>query len=88
VAQYRAGRYQDALKTLTRADQVHRQTDKRSLPTDLAFLCMAQQQQGMKAEARATFGRLTEAMSPWAGNAEYEGFRREAAACVGEKKGS
>ncbi|HJT78605.1 MAG TPA: protein kinase [Gemmataceae bacterium] len=88
MAQYRAGRYKDALQTLTHADQVHRQAAKQSFPADLAFLCMAQYQLGMKAEARATFGRLTQALKAKASNAEDEGFRRETAALVNEKKGS
>jgi WD40 repeat protein/tRNA A-37 threonylcarbamoyl transferase component Bud32 len=88
VAQYRAGRYKVALQTLTRADQVHRQADKQSFPTDLAFLCMAQQTLGMKAEARATFERLSQVMKSWAGNAEYEGLQRGAAACIQGQKGS
>jgi tetratricopeptide (TPR) repeat protein len=86
VARYRAGRYKDALQTLTSADQAKRQTDKQSLPSDLAFLCMAQHQLGMKVEARATFEQLTQVMKPWAGNAEYEGFRREAEALLQENK--
>ncbi len=49
---------------------------------------MAQYQLGMKAEARATFGRLTQALKAKASNAEDEGFRRETAALVNEKKGS
>ncbi len=88
IAQYRAGRYKDALQTLTRTDQASRRITKQSLPRELAFLCMAQQQLGMKAEARATLERLTQAMKSWPPNAEWESFRREAAALMNEKKGS
>ena len=63
VAQYRAGRYQEALATLTRSDQIKSKVPNGSpAPSDLAFLAMAQHRLGKKAEARATLARLIQAM--------------------------
>jgi Flp pilus assembly protein TadD len=79
VAQYRAGRYADALTTLMKSEKLNA-TQKGSPPSDLAFLAMTQHQLGKKDQARATLGRLREAMkqSPWAEDADSTGFLREA----------
>jgi hypothetical protein len=88
VAQYRVGRYKEALVTLTRSDQTNLKSQKGSRPYDLAFLAMAQHQLGQKAEARATFERLNQALKDpaVAGNQEYVGFLHEAEALLHEKK--
>jgi tetratricopeptide (TPR) repeat protein len=79
VAQYRVGRYADALDTLTKSEKLN-VTEGRSHPGDLAFLAMAQHQLGKKDEARTTLERLRKVMkqSPWTQGAESVGFLREA----------
>jgi hypothetical protein len=79
VAQYRAGRYADALATLTKSEKLTA-TKEGSLPADRAFLAMARHQLGNKDEAKATLGRLRETMKQprWAQDAEAAGFLREA----------
>jgi WD40 repeat protein/tetratricopeptide (TPR) repeat protein len=63
VAQYRVGKYQEAIDTLTHSDNLNRKTFGDSLPADLAFLSMAQHRFGMKKQALATFERLRQIMS-------------------------
>ncbi len=89
IAQYRTGRYPEALATLTRSDQINAKANKTSQPTDLAFLAVTQFRLGKKAEARSTFARLRQVMKDpaMAGNQEYAGFLREAEALLQEKKG-
>jgi hypothetical protein len=79
VAQYRVGRYADALATLTKSEKLNA-TKQGSHPADLAFLAMTQHQLDKKDEAKATLGRLREATKQprWARNAEAVGFLREA----------
>jgi hypothetical protein len=88
IAQYRAGRYQEALATLTRSDQIHSKVGKGSQPADLAFLAMAQHHLGQNAQARSTFARLRQVMKDpaVAGNQESVGFQREAEALLQERK--
>jgi hypothetical protein len=78
-AQYRVGRYAEALATLTESDKLQA-TPEGSLPADLAFLAMARHQLGKKDEAKATLARLREVMKQpgWAKQAESQGFLREA----------
>jgi serine/threonine protein kinase/Flp pilus assembly protein TadD len=79
VAQYRAGRYADALATLTKSENLNA-TKEGSHPTDLAFLAMTLDQLCKKAEAKATLGRLREVMKQprWEQYDEAAGFLREA----------
>jgi hypothetical protein len=79
VAQYRVGRYDDALATLTKSEKLNA-TKEGSLPADLAFLAMTQHQLGKKDEAKATLGLLREVMKQprWTQDAESVGFLREA----------
>jgi tetratricopeptide (TPR) repeat protein len=83
VAQYRVGRYADALATLTKSDKLNA-TKEGLYPTDLAFLAMTQHQLGKKDEAKATLGRLREVrkQSPWLKYGEREDFLREAKALI------
>jgi tetratricopeptide (TPR) repeat protein len=89
VAQYRAGRYAEALATLTKSEELNA-TKEGSHPTDLAFLAMAQYQLGNKDVAKATLGRLRETMElpPWAKNAQAVGFLREAEELIEGKAAS
>jgi hypothetical protein len=54
MAQYRVGRYQDALTTLSRADQLHTTHPD----ANLAFLALAQHRLGHTEQARVTSSRL------------------------------
>jgi WD40 repeat protein/Flp pilus assembly protein TadD len=62
VAQYRMGKYQEALATLTRSEKINRTAAGRSAPSDLAFLCLAQHRLGMKQQALETFVRFQRTM--------------------------
>jgi WD40 repeat protein/Flp pilus assembly protein TadD len=83
IAQYRMGRYTDALATLTKSEKLNA-TKEGSLPVDLAFLAMTQHQLGKKVEAKETLGRLRGTMKQprWARDAPFArdeaGFLREA----------
>jgi WD40 repeat protein len=79
VAQYRVGRYPDALTTLTKAEKLPAAKED-SLPTSLAFLAMTQHQLGQKDEAKATLIQLRKVMKQpsRAKDAEAQGFLREA----------
>ena len=79
VAQYRTGRYADALATLTKSEKMNATTDG-SHPADLAFLAMAQHVLGRKKEAQETLERLHDVMKNlrWFKDPEARGFLREA----------
>jgi Flp pilus assembly protein TadD len=57
IAQYRLGRYREALATLTPADPM-----AVGSPADLAFLAMTQHELGQKEQAQATLIRLRETL--------------------------
>jgi hypothetical protein len=87
IAQYRVGRYAEALATLARAEEIEAKLApfvRNSQPSDLAFMAMAEHRLGKKVEARATLGRLREVVKQptWAANAEAQGFLREAQALI------
>jgi WD40 repeat protein len=89
VAQYRCGRYREALTTLTHSDQINSAGMQHSQPFDLAFLAMTQFQLGKMAEARSMLARLIEIMKPGAvvwDEAQSGRFLREAEALIQEKK--
>jgi WD40 repeat protein/cell division protein FtsL len=79
VAQYRVGRLQDALATLTRPE-----LSKQDLPAELAFLAMTQYRLDQKEQARATLSRLRQVFQEprWSEDAEMHGFVREAEALI------
>jgi hypothetical protein len=91
VAQYRTGRYAEALATLTRSEKLNA-TEEGADPADLAFLAMVQHQLGKKDEAKVTLARLRNVMKQprWASDAEAQGFLREAEQLLEDKatKGS
>jgi Tol biopolymer transport system component len=88
VSQYRAGRYADALATLTKSEKLNA-AEEGAHPSDVAFLAMTQHQLGKKDLATATLGRLREVMKQprWAQNAEAVGFLREAKELIEGKAG-
>jgi tetratricopeptide (TPR) repeat protein len=86
VAQYRMGRYADALATLTKSEKMNA-TKAGSHPADLAFLAMAQHHLGHENEALAMLDRLHEVMQNmrWFRDAESRAFLREAEETLNEK---
>jgi WD40 repeat protein len=62
IAQYRSKRNQEAVASLTHADKSHSGGPSGPIPADLAFLAMAQHQQGQKDAAQDTFKRLRSVM--------------------------
>jgi WD40 repeat protein len=81
MAQYRQGKWTEALSTLTRAA-------RRDDPVNLAFQAMALFRLGQKAESEDRLRRLRELMkSPdRAGNTEIEGLLREVGNLIGAAK--
>jgi Tfp pilus assembly protein PilF len=79
VAQYRTGRYAEALQTLRKSEKLNTPTIGLQ-PADLAFLAMALYQLGKKDEAKSPLSRLRELMRQprWANDAEAQSLLREA----------
>jgi tetratricopeptide (TPR) repeat protein len=88
VAYYRVGDYAKALETLLRSDQINKPQFQGSIPSDLAFLTMTQQQLGHAKEAQAELDRLRERIKDprWAKDDEAQGFLREAEALLATPK--
>jgi WD40 repeat protein/serine/threonine protein kinase len=79
MAQYRLGKYREAIDTLTRVDGVNKGS-----PAALAFLAMAQFQLGQKDKAKDNLTRLRDGLKKheWVKDDEVQGFLREAAAVL------
>jgi WD40 repeat protein len=79
VAQYRAGRYADAVVTLVRSERLNSTPKRGPFPADLAFLAMAHHRLGHAAEAAACLDRLRKVMKTggWQSDPEAKGFLRE-----------
>jgi tetratricopeptide (TPR) repeat protein len=60
VAQFRAGRYREAVSTLTRSDQLNSKPPDDLFPPDLTLLDLAQHRLGQSDKAQAALGRLRE----------------------------
>jgi eukaryotic-like serine/threonine-protein kinase len=86
VAQYRAGQYEAAAKTLMASDKLNAVANKGSIPADLAFLAMALHQLGQKEKAQAILERLRKSMQSetWAKNEEAKAFAQQAESLVKE----
>ena len=84
MAYYRVGNYQKALATLVRSDQINKAELQESLPSNLAFLAMTQQQLGNAKEAQTELKRLRERLE----HPPYEeyGFLREAESLLAKPK--
>jgi WD40 repeat protein/predicted Ser/Thr protein kinase len=84
VAQYRAGRYREALATLTESERLNALKYGASHPDDLAFLAMTQHQLGKTEEAQATLARLRQiAQGPrWSSHEQAQASLREAGALI------
>jgi WD40 repeat protein len=79
VAQYRAGKYPEAIDTLTRADKLHAAGSAGTQPADLASLTMAHHRLGQQAKARDYLKRLRETLKKAQGtpNDEAKALLRE-----------
>jgi Flp pilus assembly protein TadD len=80
IAYYRLGKYESAVKILTEADRLDAAADQASVPANLAFLAMAEYQQGHKEQAQAFLQRLRALMAErdWSKQAEAKAFANEA----------
>jgi len=86
MALYRAGKYEEAIATLTKAEEQYAKSGG-PRPADWAFLAMAQFKLGKADEAKKSLARLRELMKDTrhAGNAENQAFLREAEALIEPK---
>jgi WD40 repeat protein/serine/threonine protein kinase len=84
VAQYRAGQYLEAVKTLTQSDRLHTVREAGSLPVDLAFLAMAHYRLGQTEKAHEYLNRVRELTQTkwWAMNDNDRAFLGEAEALI------
>jgi tetratricopeptide (TPR) repeat protein len=80
VLQYRNGRYRDAIATLLRSHEAHRNSKTGPQPADLAFLAIAHHALGESDKAREYFRQLTSLCEQpaWKSNEEATGFLKEA----------
>jgi len=62
MAQYRVGKYREAVDTLIRAGQLNANSERDSLAPDLAFQAMAQYRLGQREDAQAALDRLRKAV--------------------------
>jgi hypothetical protein len=84
MAQYRLGTYQEALTTLTHADELNQAAEGGSVPADLALLAMIRYQLRDKDQAQASLDQLRDTMQKanWARNGEAQGLLKEAEALL------
>ena len=84
VAQYRSGIYDQALATLSRADELHSRDRRGGIPEDVAFIAMSLYQLGRVDEASAALDRMRALIHelPVDHSKELRGFRREAETLV------
>jgi Flp pilus assembly protein TadD len=80
VAQYRIGKYAEAVATLFRSDELNSKSNDGSEPADIAFLAIAHFQLGHTDRAHKLLEQLRQLMQTdkWKGNAECQGFFAEA----------
>jgi WD40 repeat protein len=84
MAQYRLGKYQEALTTLTRADELNQAAEGGSVPADLALLAMTRYQMRERDRAQASLTQLRETLQKpnWARNEEAQRLLKEAEALL------
>jgi hypothetical protein len=84
VAQYRAGKYTEAVATLLRSDKANTVTFQGPIPADHAFLAMAYHRLGMAAEAQAALQQMRNSLATkrWAQDAEAQALAKEAEALL------
>ena len=85
VAQYRAGRHERAVETLTRSDSLYVEAGRPEQPANWAFIAMSRQQLGHTQKARAALTKLHELMNNAenAASAENRQFLEEAVELIG-----
>jgi WD40 repeat protein len=84
MAQYRLGKYQEALSTLTHADELNQSAQGGPVPADLAFLAMSRHQMRERYRAQASLTQLRETLQQpkWARNEEAQRLLKEAEALL------
>jgi WD40 repeat protein len=84
MAQYRLGKYQEALATLTHAAELNQAAEGGSVPVDLALLAMIRYQMPDKDRAQANLDQLRQMMqkSNWAQDEEAQRLLKEAEALL------
>jgi WD40 repeat protein/tRNA A-37 threonylcarbamoyl transferase component Bud32/Flp pilus assembly protein TadD len=84
IAQYRTGKYEEAVQTLTPAEKLQADAGVNGQPAALAFLAMALSQLGRQAQARETLKQLRDLMDKpgWAKNDDARCFLAEAEAVL------
>jgi WD40 repeat protein len=84
MAQYRLGKYQEALNTLTHADELNQAAEGGSVPADLAFLAMTSYQMRQRDRAQASLTQLHETLQKpdWARDEEAQRLLKEAEALL------
>jgi tetratricopeptide (TPR) repeat protein len=84
MAQYRLGRYQEALATLTSANELNQAAQGSPVAADLAFLAMCDYQMRQFDRAQASLNRLRETMQEPNSNrdAEAQSLQKEAEALL------
>jgi hypothetical protein len=82
MAQYRLGKYDEAVRTLMQSDN-----SQKPIPADVAFLAMTQHQLGHKEQAQADLARLRKIVQQpeWIKDEEAQSFLREAETVLGGK---
>ena len=80
IAYYRLAKYESAVKVLTEADSLNAVAGQGSVPANLAFLAMAEHQQGHRDQAQTFLQRLRARMAEgdWSKQAEAKAFATEA----------
>ena len=88
VALYRNGRFEEALDSLTRSDKINSAVIGGHHPEDLLFLAMVYYKLGQQEKAHALLAKLRQVMKQpaWSGNAEAQGFLREASELIEGKR--
>ena len=85
VAQYRVGLYEEAIKTLERADDINRKKparDRHSRASDLLFVAMCQYRLGRKSDSLKTLEGIRAEISEARRDPEILGFIRETRALI------
>jgi eukaryotic-like serine/threonine-protein kinase len=80
IASYRLGKYESAVKILTEADRLDAAAGHGSMPANLAFLAMAEYQQGHREWTQIFLQRLRAKMAEgdWSKQADAKAFASEA----------
>ena len=88
VALYRNSRFQEALDSLTRSDNINSAAIGGRHPEDISFLGMVHSKLDHKEKAHTLLNQLRQVMNQptWSGNAEAQGFLREARELIEGKR--